>query len=50
MKLPRNKSIEIGYLWYNETTMFWRLSSSSNFQARNDRCWMKINSQGKQEP
>ena len=34
------------YLWYHET---WRLTSGSNFQARNDRCWMYIDSQGEHD-
>ena len=35
------------YLWYHEER--WRLSSGSNFQPRNDRCWMYIDSQGKHD-
>ena len=37
------------YLWYNEIAKFWLLSSGSDFQARNYRCCMYINSRGQQD-
>ena len=41
------------YLWYHEkrlgTKKAWRLSTGSNFQARNNGCGMYFKSQGKQE-
>lgn len=36
------------YLWYYGTKKRWSLSGVSDFQARNDRCLMYIESQGKQ--
>ena len=40
------------YIWYRipvNRVGSWRLSTGSDFQARNTKCWMLINSQGKQE-
>ena len=37
------------YLWYHGTEKDWRLSSGSDFKARNNNCLMYIDSQGKQE-
>ena len=36
-------------LWYHETEKDWRLSRGSNFQARNNICYMYFESPGKQE-
>ena len=58
-EFQRDEKTESGkeiYLWYDnisgrttEKTEKWRLSSGSNFQARNNKCYMKLSSQGKQE-
>ena len=50
LEFQRDRKTEDGdqiYLWYNETEKDWHLSSGSDFQARNDRGYMYINSQGK---
>ena len=37
------------YLWYHGTGKDWRLADGSDFKARNQFCYMYINSKGKQE-
>ena len=37
------------YLGYHETEEDWRLTSGADFQARNTKCWMYNDSQGKQD-
>ena len=36
------------YLWYDSDWAAWLISQGDNFQARNDICWMYIESPGKQ--
>ena len=52
VKFQRTKKDENGieaYLWYRATAKDWRLTPGSDFQARNTKCWMYIDSQGKQD-
>lgn len=34
------------YLWYRRDSMKWRLSPGSDFHAKNDQCWLSLNSSG----
>ena len=37
------------YLWYQDEVEAWYLTDDSNFQARNNRCWMNIKTKGQQK-
>ena len=36
------------YLWYDSDWASWLISQGDNFQARNDICWIYIETSGKQ--